>query len=339
MKKIIIITTINVPNNLYDFRKLDRQKSWDYLVVGDKKTNHNEVSRICREVHGEYLSPDDQDKFGFLHSSALGWNCIERKNIGYLYALKEHYDIVGTIDDDNYPTDGWFESISLGPQQSDVISSDNGWFNPAEFANPPYKLRGFPIANFHTQPKTSIKTESVTVGVQAGLVVGDPDIDAISRIVNNPTITSYSKLDFCLDKGTMCPYNTQNTILDSFILPANMMWPDCGRYSDIFASYVGQVIAWKYGFLVKHGNPLAHQERNEHNLLLDLEQEILGMKVQESFFRALRDIELTGQSPADDLQILVHGIVDRIPQIPRTLKRYVDTWTSDIKKIGASRTR
>jgi hypothetical protein len=333
MKKIIIVTTINIPKNLSEFHGLDTDASWDFLVIGDMKTNHREVANLCKEINGRYLSPDDQEKFGFVHSHALGWNCIERKNIGYLVALKERYDIIGSLDDDNFPTKGWFDTVSLGEQQSEVIASDDGWFNAADFANDPYKLRGFPIAKFHAKPKISITVDHVNIGIQAGLVLGDPDIDAISRIVNKPTITSYSKLDFCLDKGTMCPYNTQNTILNSFLLQANMMWPDCGRYSDIFASYVGQVIAWKYGFLVKHGNPLARQERNEHNLLQDLELELLGMKVQESFFKALREIKLTGDTPGEDLKILVDGLVDRVPQLPHKLKLYADTWLQDIKKI------
>ena len=87
MKRIIIITTVNIPRNLIKFYEIDKEKEWDFLVVGDLKTNHDAVSDLCKEVGALYLSPDDQEKLGFTHSVAIGWNCIERKNIGYLFAL------------------------------------------------------------------------------------------------------------------------------------------------------------------------------------------------------------------------------------------------------------
>jgi len=333
MKKIIIITTINLPLNLYGFKKINKKDEWDFLVVGDLKTEHEAVKNICKDVGGLYLSPSDQTKLGFTHSTAIGWNCIERKNIGYLFALKENYDLIGSLDDDNYPTEDWFNTIQLGKQKIEVITSDNGWYNTSEGADTQYKLRGFPISKFHEKPKIRIEKREVNIGIQAGLVLGDPDVDAVSRIVNKPNVNSYKKLNFCLAEGTMCPYNTQNTIITRKLLPANMMWGSCGRYDDIFASYVGQKIAWKYNYLVKHGNPLAMQDRNQHNLILDLEQELLGMKIQEQFFKALNEFKLIGESPLADLKNLVYFLLNKIPLLPHNLRTQIDTWEYDINTI------
>lgn len=324
---------MNIPSNLYEFKRLDPSNQWDYLVVGDLKTNHDAVSEVCHEVGGLYLTPADQEKLGFTHSAAIGWNCIERKNIGYLFALKNGYDLVGSLDDDNFPTDGWFEGIKVGDSEEDVYKTDTGWLNAADWADAPYKLRGFPISMFHTTPSIEVNRAKVRVGVQSGLVLGDPDTDAISRIVNKPNVTNYSRMNFCLSKGTMCPYNTQNTILVKELVPANMMWAGCGRYDDIFASYVGQIIAWRYGYSVRYGDPLAKQERNQHDLVKDLEEELLGMRVQSRFLEAIANISLVGPSPVHDLRHLVHTLVGEVPSLPRSLRHMVDTWFFDISRI------
>jgi hypothetical protein len=333
MKKIIIITTINLPLNLYEFKKLDKKSEWDYLVVGDLKTNHEAVKEICKDVGGLYLSPLDQMKLGFTHSAAIGWNCIERKNIGYLFALKENYDLFASLDDDNFPNENWFKKITIGMSKEKVYSSNNGWLNAADWANVPYKLRGYPIHLFHDKYVLKETIEEVNIGIQSGLVLGDPDTDAITRIVNKPDIKSYSNLDFCLAKGTMSPYNTQNTIIKRELIPANMMWGDCGRYNDIFASYVGQKIAWKYGYVVKFGNPLVEQKRNEHDLINDLEQELLGMRIQKSFLQNLEKAELKGNTPIENLKNLIYELVDKISFLPKSLKTQIDTWYNDIVSI------
>ncbi|MDG6997810.1 MAG: hypothetical protein JRN15_01705 [Nitrososphaerota archaeon] len=332
-RNIIIITTINLPNNLYDFKRLDRKGEWDYLVVGDLKTDHEAVREICREIGGIYLSPEDQEKLGFTHSAALGWNCIERKNIGYLFALKENYELIGSLDDDNFPTEDWFERVKLGHSEEDVYESNTGWLNVADWADVPYKLRGFPVHLFHQKPEIRVHESHVNIGIQSGLVLGDPDTDALTRIVNRPTVSRYSRSNFCLAEETMCPYNTQNTVLVRELVSANMMWAACGRYDDIFASYVGQKIAWKHGYHVRYGDPLATQRRNDHNLVRDLKDEILGMEIQETFLQAIADVKLKGHSPVEDLVDIVYFLLERIPLLPRSLKTLVDTWFYDVNKI------
>jgi hypothetical protein len=96
--KAIVLTTINVPKNVLQFvEKADGE--WIPIVVGDLKTPHEAVKAICKAAHGVYLSPEDQNNLGFSYAQAIPWNCYDRKNLGYLFALREGAEIIYSIDD------------------------------------------------------------------------------------------------------------------------------------------------------------------------------------------------------------------------------------------------
>ena len=119
-KKLIVTTTINNPT--LALKKYSNMEDWDFLVVGDKKTPHEEYKNY------NYLHPEDQEKMDKNLSDMIGWNCIQRRNFGFVYALKNGYDYIATIDDDNIPLDNWGEMFT--PQEVDVYSTDFGFFDP-----------------------------------------------------------------------------------------------------------------------------------------------------------------------------------------------------------------
>ncbi|MFA4909458.1 MAG: hypothetical protein WC649_00200 [Desulfobacteria bacterium] len=338
--KAIVITTINVIENLHIIH--ERCPGWIPIIVGDLKTPHDANRQICKEVDGIYLDPETQMKLGFTHAAAIPWNCYGRKNIGYLFALKEGARLLFLTDDDNVPVKDWTDHIRFGVQQATVVSSNNGWYNcycgadagDAGNINP----RGYPTWLITEKNEYRKRQEEADIGVIAGLHLGSPDVDAVTRLVKDPYVSAYQEKEVTTDIGTMCPYDSQNTIIMRELMPANMLWsyPNSGwtRYDDIFAGYVGQVIAWKYGYRVRFGRPFVVQERNPHDILKDLIQEMNGMKVQRKFFEVLRNVNLNGKSPAEDLHILIYELLNKIPELPRWLKNHVDTWTSDLRTIG-----
>ena len=56
MKKFIVTTTIYSPSEAT--KKYAKMKDWQLIVVGDKKTPHNEY----KNLNCIYLSPSDQEK-------------------------------------------------------------------------------------------------------------------------------------------------------------------------------------------------------------------------------------------------------------------------------------
>jgi hypothetical protein len=339
--KAIIITTINEIENLYQIH--ERCPDWVPIIVGDMKTPHDINRRICKETGSIYLDPETQMKLGFTHAAAIPWNCYGRKNIGYLFAYKEGAQLFFLTDDDNVPVLDWNQHINFGLQEIPVIKSASGWYNCYEGADAGeagrIAPRGYAAWLLSERQNHEERQRKVNIGVIAGLHLGSPDVDAVTRIVKNPYVISYPEREVAPEHGIMCPYDSQNTIITRELMPANMLWsyPGTGwtRYDDIYAGYVGQVIAWKYGYHVRYGRPFVVQKRNPHNLLLDLKLEMEAMIGQRKFIETLLSIKLTGDTPADDLQIIVHGLLDAIPELPRWFGVHVDTWVYDLKAMGA----
>ena len=80
--KFIVCTSINKPT--LAIRKFDSMKDWNLIVVGDKKTPKN-----YKLNNGLYISPQEQEKIDKKLSDLIGWNCIQRRNFGLIYAWKK----------------------------------------------------------------------------------------------------------------------------------------------------------------------------------------------------------------------------------------------------------
>jgi|TARA_B100001094_G_scaffold85395_1_gene81807 hypothetical protein len=270
MKKYIVTTTIQSPTEATI--KYSQVEGWQLVVVGDKKTPHNEYENI----NCEYLHPDDQEDINKELSDAIGWNCIQRRNLGFLYSYLEGADVMATVDDDNIPYDSWGKEIYVGKEiEVDLYESANGYFDPlsvTEHSN--LWHRGYPIEMVPS--KNNVKhlgTEHRKVLVQADLWDGDPDIDAICRLSQQPEVKFSSISPFATRQ--LSPFNSQNTFLSREVLPYYMMYPNVGRMDDIWASYTVQK---QFPNSVIYNKATVYQERNEHDIVLDLEREIIGYR-------------------------------------------------------------
>jgi len=264
MKKIIVTTTINQPTeaiNIYD-----SLRDWLLIVIGDLKTPKDYKLR-----NGIYFSPADQEKrFGFL-SELIGWNCIQRRNIGFLLALDLGADYIATIDDDNIPLQNWGDVLIDKPISHIKYELSNICFDPLSVTEH-RKLwhRGFPIQ--HLNNRSFIKKHDAVskFDIQANFWNGDPDVDAICRMEHAPDVTFDSFIPFSSNK--ISPFNSQNTILSRKAIKDYFMFPGIGRMDDIWASFYLQSL----GYLVFYCNSTVVQKRNLHDLTVDFNNEIIG---------------------------------------------------------------
>ena len=126
MKKIIVTTTINEPTEA--LIKYSNFKDWKLIIVGDLKTPHKKFNKLRNSI---YLSPKDQEGISKKLSDAIGWNCIQRRNIGFLLASRLGADIVATVDDDNIPLKNWGKNILINKYVDTNIYSDKlRFFDP-----------------------------------------------------------------------------------------------------------------------------------------------------------------------------------------------------------------
>ena len=270
INKIIVITTIQEPTEAT--LKFISKKDWHVVVVGDLKTPHDSY----RNLDCTYLMPEDQEKINKKLSDSLGWNCIQRRNMGFLYSYIEGADILATVDDDNIPYDFWGENLHINQEiEVDIFDSSNGYFDPLSVTNNSELWhRGYPIELVPTKNEITHKgTEKRKVLIQADLWDGDPDIDAICGLSKMPEVKFEVEKPFASNQ--VSPFNSQNTFLSREVIPFYMMYPNVGRMDDIWASYYVQS---HFPKSLIYNKASVYQERNVHDIVLDLEKEIIGYR-------------------------------------------------------------
>jgi hypothetical protein len=349
MRRALITTTINIPRNLTAWRSHLTDED-HVIVIGDLNTAHYDVCEFLDTLpgHNEYLAPKDQTRFRV--SETLGWNCIQRRNIAVLRAIELGVNSITTIDDDNYPVNNvWFDQLP-DPAIIRGLSSVSGWWDPGTLCRPEVTHRGYPLSQRHMNAFYDTKVEHIDarIGVWASLWLGDPDIDAVERITLRPTVQNVAHSQI-LAPGTWAPFNSQATTIRRELAPLLFMWPGVGRYDDIWASYLARAVMDPLGWRVGYGFPLVRQDRNEHDLVTDLENELFGMRWTDVLVAHLRHMSEDVNTlrlqdrpfPITDDAVVTEimaGITDTLKNstfewLPRQTLRAFDAWYKDLEMV------
>lgn len=327
--KWVVITSINHPTKAV--KKLAALPDWHIVMVGDKKTPTDWHLDNC-----DYLSPEKQLELGFAITELLPWNHYSRKNIGYLYAIKNGATIIYDTDDDNILIQNSINYLD-DAQETLIYDTQNMVVNTyAHFGQASIWPRGYPLDKVQDKQSVTIKTATTHPYIQQGLADLDPDVDAIYRLtqgVGNVIFNQHAK-PITLPQGTFCPFNTQITIIHqqafwALLIPITTKFRVC----DIWRGYWAQRLLWDIGGNLCYMPPSVIQERNEHNLMHDFIDEIdlytkAGPLVQflkewkstqSNFFD--RIIELTDAMAANDF----YGQKE---------SALVRAWLQDLQNIG-----
>ena len=239
------------------------------IVIGDKKTPKN-----YKLKNGIYVSPTDQIKIDKKLSDLIGWNCIERRNIGLILAKKLGADVIALVDDDNIPYKNWGKNLLVGKKIKAKFLKLRKTFLILYFKRiiRNYGI-GFPIEKIDSRERLKFINKKVIVDVQADFWNGDPDIDAVCRMIYKPKC-KFKRKDF-LYSNKISPFNSQNTFINAKLLKYYFLFPDQGRMHDIWASYYLQ---YKKKINVVYSNASVFQKRNKHDLSVDLKNELIGLK-------------------------------------------------------------
>ena len=269
MSKFIVTTTIFKPSEALN--KFSRIKNWSLIVVGDKKTPHNLYKNNKNII---YLSPLDQKKIDPKLSELIGWNCIQRRNFGYILAYKLGAKLIATVDDDNIPYKFWGDKIFINKKVSiNLYFTDQICFDPLSIFKNNQNLwhRGFPLELINKRNYEYKKRIFFRPDVQANLWNMCPDIDAINRFSVKKENYKFN-LKGCFSSNKFMPFNSQNTFLSRNVIKDYFLFPFIGRMDDIWASYYLQGVGAKVIF----SGPTVYQKRNVHNTFVDFKKELIG---------------------------------------------------------------
>jgi hypothetical protein len=322
VSNFIVITSIFEPTEAV--RQWAALDDWEVVVVGDRKTPSG---WSCPGV--TYLSPSDQTALPFEIAESLPWDHYSRKMLGYLYAMSEGAELIVDTDDDNIPLETW---RTLPFEGEFATISKPGFANVYKSFSEAYVWpRGFPlrqVRNARTAlPETLLPAN---VGIWQFLANGDPDIDAIHRLVFDEPLWFDERDPLVLAEGTVCPFNSQNTLFRSELfpllyLPATVTF----RFTDILRGLIAQPILWRSGFQLGFGPATVEQERNDHDYLRDFESEVPMYLHTEQTVELASAAAIEGASPSENLlrvyaALLEHEIVDE-----KEL-RLLQAWARDV---------
>lgn len=314
--KSIIVTTIHPPSNsLKQFSKLS---SWNLISVGDLKTPEDwNMSGV------KYLAPREQFKLFPKFSDKLKWNRYARKNIGYLYAIKQGAKIIAEIDDDITPYKNFPPDISKNKKI--LLISGEKFVNIYHLFDSKYSWpRGFPINRILKKQQLSKKMRVVFSPIQNSLLDQNGDFDAIYRLVSDKNVIYKKSGQYALNKGVYCPFHSGNT----FWYPESFMLLYLPAYTnphveDIWRGYIAQRLLWEI-----HGNltfiyPTVYtNQRNKHDYVRDFEFELPLFLQTEKLISILDSLSLNkdlGDSLIKTYKVLVkEGLMQKEEMIPLT---------------------
>lgn len=270
-KKWIVVTTINPPTRAIEHISALCGEGWSAVVVGDTKTPADWAApRI------DYLSVARQKELFGEYADAVPYRHYCRKNLGYLYAISRGAEFILETDDDNipYPT--------FGAETERLVAgrpvARRGWVNVYQyFTEALIWPRGLPLDEIHTVVPAGADGQEHDCPVQQYLADTDPDVDAIYRLLFRDPLDFWREAPVILSEGTWVPFNSQNTLFFREAFP--LLYLPCHvsfRMTDIWRSFVAQRALWVHGYRLAFKAATVKQIRNEHDLMKDFSQEVVG---------------------------------------------------------------
>jgi hypothetical protein len=285
----LVITSISAPNEaLRKYASICKKNNVNFILIGDTKSPTDFLLENC-----DFWSVERQTSLNNELANLLPLRHYSRKNIGYLLAMQSGSELIIETDDDNFPYDTFFDFF---PEQMETTTlSKNGWLNIYNFFSAE-KIwpRGLPLEEIISEEKKYGKEKTtVHCPIQQGLADDNPDVDAVFRLTHALPLKFDKNLIYALGKNTWCPFNSQNTVWYREAFQLMYLPSYCSfRMTDIWRSFVAQRIAWENNWNILFYSPTVYQERNEHNLLKDFEDEIPGYLNNDKIVKSLQELKL-----------------------------------------------
>ncbi|WP_375458109.1 STELLO glycosyltransferase family protein [uncultured Enterovirga sp.] len=327
----VVITTINPPTRAVQEIARDAGRlGAEFVLIGDSKSPAD-----FDQPGATYLDLAAQRAIGFRFAELVPERHYARKNIGYLVAIRNGATIIVETDDDNIPRDSFWEERR--PSVPARVVDTRDWVNVyGYFADAQIWPRGLPLDRILQKPPalSGFPVENIYCPIQQGLADENPDVDAIYRLVL-PLPFDFKQAEPVALKGAWCPFNSQNTTWWPEAFPLLYLPFHCSfRMTDIWRSFVAQRIAYLNGWGLLFHSSTVFQERNEHNLLRDFEEEVPGYLNNERIRVALDALDLpTGVSTIPEAMRLCYGELVRMDLVGAEELPLLEAWLDDLGRM------
>lgn len=231
------------------------------------------------------------------------WDSYARKNIAFIAAARDGADFIFETDDDNaltVPADVLGEACDCFASELDsVVPNDIVNLFASFYAGEGRNIwaRGFPVQRIESELTADVARRPATPGVVQFLVDGNPDVDAIFRLVCGAELNMEVQSDMLPLSlfGAYHPFNSQATLWPREMFTLMYLPSSCPfRMTDIWRGYIAQRIFYELGRSVVFEAPVVRQERNEHVIHADFFNELPGYEQSSTIIDTLRAHSLSG---------------------------------------------
>ncbi|MBT3301186.1 MAG: DUF288 domain-containing protein [Bacteroidetes bacterium] len=332
-KTALIITSISAPNPVMkSLAEGSLKNNVDFIVIGDTKSPDKFELNGC-----DFYSYEEQLKLKFKFAKEVPTRHYGRKNIGYLLAIQNGAELMLETDDDNFPRASFWADRNI--QQKSAVSEGDYWLNTYTYFTDKFIWpRGFSLEHLQQiQPaKDSFPIKDIISPIQQGLADENPDVDAMFRL-SYPLPVSFEKdFNLALGKGSWCPFNSQNTTWFKEAFPLMYLPSYCSfRMTDIWRSFIAQRILWENNWHLLFHNSTVWQDRNEHNLMKDFEDEIPGYLNNDRIVKTLEDLDIkSGEQYLSDNVIKCYQALVDMELVGKDEIKLIHSWYEDLASIN-----
>ena len=329
----LVITSIANDQHpvLKEFATQSSIRGIPFILVGDTKSPDSFNLDGCN-----YYSIEKQQELNFELASILPTKHYARKNLGYLIAISKGAEVIIETDDDNIPFNSFWE------KRSKIIDAklyeNHDWINVYKFFSD-FNIwpRGFALEFLQMEKQNISRDARIMCPIQQGLADENPDVDAIYRLTLPLPITFKKADNVALGTNTICPFNSQNTTWFQEAFALLYLPSYCSfRMTDIWRSFVAQRVAWSCSWPILFHQSTVWQERNEHDLMHDFKDEIVGYNFNKQIMEEFKSLNL--RSGAEHIPINMKICYDKLIEmglVDCKERVLLDAWLNDIRDLSA----
>lgn len=226
------------------------------------------------------------------------------RSYGYLLAWRRRPEVILTLDTDCYP-DGssWLAGHLINLRGSVMLDWVNSSPHPVLFRGVPYGIRG-------TSP----------VALSHGLWSQVPDLDGATALHHPGLRLPPATATDTIPRWNFWPMCAMNLAWRAELTPAmyfGLFGPEYGfdQYDDIWAGVLVKKILDHLGWAVVSGYPSV-QHRKQSNVYVNLCKQAPGLAMNEHWWRAVRDVELSADTITGAYRQLIERLPDKIEDEP-----------------------